>query len=622
MAVSGIGMEPGSSAAFDFVNFRMRAEENARITARRSGKLEILLKDIYDAMPCLPGEWTAEKLMDLELKVEDMMLRPVLGFAEKIAAARNGGARVVFISDMYLPEDFIVGQLKKYGFWKEGDKIYVSHNHGAIKFDGSLFDVVLKNEGIRSAELVHEGDHKLSDHAIPRSKGIKAELVDHHYNEFERAWMTGAAFTPHSKDVELMASLSRSFRLQGPDSTACKLITSVIAPMFVPFVGAILKDASARNINRLYFQARDGKVLFQIAKELVKDHPGMEVRYLYGSRRSFYLPGLVSRDKGMLDWFLHGSEGRTPMEMLMRLNLDESILLPHLERFGESASFLQERMDVHRTEKLKSIMHDDQVFDALFSASAEQRKIVKAYLEQEGLMEAGSFGVVDIGWSKLSLQCLSNIVGDNKIFGYFIAVFRERYNREDAAGYYSAIYPEALPGDSFDLLFSSATIAFLEQFMAMTNEASCIGYEKVEGKVRPRFGKMSVNADRYAGFIEQRDSCLEQYCRDYRMVRPMLRHEDQLASACGLRSLMVMFENPDDKLIDYLIPFQPDNGVDDQITFIRKLSATDMASEIFQRARGHKMSSAYLWREGSIQYSFGRKGMKLFNYLKHHRRGK
>ena len=108
----------------DLINSRLNAEKTAR---RNSGKEDVSLDDIYrnlslESFPNL----SKPALKRLELEVERENLSPVRQALDLIRNYRKKGKRILFISDMYLPSDFLKSQLRRFGFWEEEDRIYVS----------------------------------------------------------------------------------------------------------------------------------------------------------------------------------------------------------------------------------------------------------------------------------------------------------------------------------------------------------------------------------------------------------------------------------------------------------------------------------------------------------------
>jgi predicted HAD superfamily hydrolase len=78
----------------------------------------------------------AERLQTIEMEEEARLLRPIDGVRYLVERSRTVHGRAVFISDMYLPVEFIQEQLERHGFWHEQDELFVSHAHGCSKRTG------------------------------------------------------------------------------------------------------------------------------------------------------------------------------------------------------------------------------------------------------------------------------------------------------------------------------------------------------------------------------------------------------------------------------------------------------------------------------------------------------
>ena len=153
-----------------------------RLTA--SGHEEVTLEEIYDVFCELADADPAahrSELMALELATEERLLYANPPILEACAAAARAGIRVVFASDMYLPRDFILGQLRRAGYAVEppadggGRKLFLSVEHRASKHVGDLFDVMVRELGCREpAEIVHVGDNLHSDVLQAKARGLRA----------------------------------------------------------------------------------------------------------------------------------------------------------------------------------------------------------------------------------------------------------------------------------------------------------------------------------------------------------------------------------------------------------------------------------------------------------------
>lgn len=158
-----------------FWAFRVWAEFMAR---RQSPAEDISLTDIY-ALLARQLDLSAgqqELLMSKELEMESLLMLPITGSQSLIAELRQKGA-VVFVSDMYLPADFIRNLLVSFGFFMTGDRLYVSGNLGLSKASGGLFRHVLDDLGCSPHGMHHIGDNLWSDFIVPRRFGIESSLV-------------------------------------------------------------------------------------------------------------------------------------------------------------------------------------------------------------------------------------------------------------------------------------------------------------------------------------------------------------------------------------------------------------------------------------------------------------
>ena len=165
--------KPTPDELTDFRLERMRAEREAR--AQKSNG-EVLLADIYAEFDWLEQRGLdRERGMQAEIETEHDLIRPIAAARERIRRARESGARIVFISDMYLPSMVIGSWLVESGMAAPEDPVYVSGEMGVSKKSGDLFRRVAEKEGLDFRRWRHLGDHPVSDLAAPRKLGIQAE---------------------------------------------------------------------------------------------------------------------------------------------------------------------------------------------------------------------------------------------------------------------------------------------------------------------------------------------------------------------------------------------------------------------------------------------------------------
>lgn len=229
-----------------------------------------------------------KELCQLELELEREMLVPVLSMRDKVNECRKHGDKIIFISDMYLSSDFLIDILRNYGFYQNGDALYVSCECGALKWNGELFEYVRKKENMPSfRQWHHYGDNKQGDYNAPKKLGIKCTLINHAYTPCQQQW----ADNDHSlgfKYPSILAGLGRSLHYSTEWNMHTDFVVDIIAPFYCSLVYRMMTDAEQRGIKRLYFCARDAYMMYIIAQKYAPLFPTIECQFLYISRQALY----------------------------------------------------------------------------------------------------------------------------------------------------------------------------------------------------------------------------------------------------------------------------------------------------------------------------------------------
>lgn len=290
MAHHILGSSADKASISDFVLVRRIAEGKAREQLINETKEDITLEDIYafcdfSKLTNIPNH----AIMQTEMDIEEKMLVPVKSVMQEISHLHEEGINIIFISDMYLPEEFIKRILVNTNLFKDGDKLYISGTVGKSKSTGHLYDYVKKELNSNFNHWVHKGDNKQSDYEIPRRKGIKAKHIIQPFSYYEQKTLEHNLGLS-SPDIKVVASISRATRLQMNDEPSFRFAADFIAPMMTTFVHQIFDDATQRSIKHLYFMARDAYILYIIAHEFTPLYPTISIHYLYASRQSLYEP--------------------------------------------------------------------------------------------------------------------------------------------------------------------------------------------------------------------------------------------------------------------------------------------------------------------------------------------
>jgi FMN phosphatase YigB (HAD superfamily) len=413
-----------------FYQARVNADRRARLcTNGVEATLTAIYHELADELEIAIE--LADKLKQLELAVEAEYLRPVPQAICLIEEARRSHPNVIFISDMYLPPEFVQERLEQYGFWLEGDRLYVSSQWRMSKGKGDLFLKVLEDFHLSPQMLTHTGNSLSFDVIKPSSLGINAIYFnDANPNRYELIFQKYAQIT--NGVTSIWGGISRYTRLSintktPKESIIRDIAASVAAPILTAYVIWILQQAKARKLARIYFLARDGEILLQIAKELApKIYPEVELRYLYVSRQALRMPGLTKINKAFWEWMFDDTDIFTIDSLLARMCLDRQAAQPIFEPLGYPLALWQKNLSTKERVSLRTQLEKNTSLQELVLEIAKQkREVLKAYLQQEKMLDGQSFGLVDVGWKgslQISLENAFEIFGTRNPVGFYFAL--------------------------------------------------------------------------------------------------------------------------------------------------------------------------------------------------------
>ena len=124
-------------AVENFSKVRIEAEKTAR--KKYSHNIDITLNQIYECMP-----ENMQEMMTAEINFEKQVLTPNNELKEVFEYAKRKNKKIVIASDMYLPSSVLSDILKSKGY--DGyTKLYVSGECLKAKFNGSMYDLIIKD---------------------------------------------------------------------------------------------------------------------------------------------------------------------------------------------------------------------------------------------------------------------------------------------------------------------------------------------------------------------------------------------------------------------------------------------------------------------------------------------
>ena len=399
-----------------------RAKQEAFIVWRRNCT-GFTIEDFYskaNAISFLPYNYL--ELSDAELHIEEMQLVANLKVKKLIEEYRAKGNVIKFISDMYLPSDFLEFILRREGCFVDGDEVIVSCEWKARKENGSLFKMVRNTYNPK--KWTHYGDNKNSDIRMAKRFGIKAVHVDCNYTVIEQNWIDHSFDYLEGWLLSVFAGICRASRLTTDGNLYFQMAVDYILPLYYSYILSVFDNARQRGINRLYFSSFDNIFLMRIADYI--PHNDFDLRIISLSQDVLILPFLriTGADGYMLLAEKNTIIGREVNELLKEIKITPEELAQHNIEINFSKIETKEQ----ETYFVDALFNNQSLLDWMRRRSDADLLMIKEYFIQEGLMDGTSSAMVDIGWNssmRVMVNALLKYFNANFLEFYYISVTRD-----------------------------------------------------------------------------------------------------------------------------------------------------------------------------------------------------
>jgi FMN phosphatase YigB (HAD superfamily) len=414
-------------------DMRVKAESAAR---QKSKTGEVSLQNIYEQL--VPFfNWSppeSEKAIALEIQLERLSLRPVPETRRRIQELHQQQQAVAYLSDMYLPTGSIRDFLKDHQIWSDSDFLYVSAEIGVGKGSGQLFKHHLRQHSLMAPQLHHSGDNLHADINVPKKMGIQVTpFLQAHLNRYEQQISDNEKLPLQFRS--LLAGASRLCRLDCLEKephrqTIWNTATSVIAPLIFGFVHWVLTEAKRQGIQRLYFMARDGQILWKTAQVICQKWDyNVDCRYFYGSRQAFHFPAIQELGETEFNWIFDNPEFVSVRIICKRVNLKPEQIADTLSSYNLHAESWDKNLTPQEELSLKAVFQEPVIVELITSIAKTHRENALGYFTQEGMDDEVRFATVDIGWSGKSQRSLSKLLAAGSLYpseglaGFFFGLF-------------------------------------------------------------------------------------------------------------------------------------------------------------------------------------------------------
>jgi len=437
-------------AAFDnidFKNLRTWAEWDARVKCKvKNGHMEVGIKDIWENLEKETG-LSVRKGMEREQDIEKKLCYANPFMLEVWKRLQSMNKKILVVSDMYLPEDFIATLLENAGYTGI-QKIYLSNEYQKSKADGSLYFEVIKEwcgvdiETVRikpgnvlsgkegqscvngnGFSMVHIGDNPHSDKKMARNCGVdvlpypninKNALL---YRPMDMSCIVGSAYR-----AIVSSHLYNGLYTYGMDYEYGFIYGGLFAVGYCSFIHEYYKN---QRLDKLLFLSRDGDILKQAYDYL---YPEDSTEYVYWSRKA---AAKLMADEDKHDFFRRFlyhkvNQKYTIAGILHSMELDDLIeQLGEWEKIwirgeknsekeikkGKKRTFVDLRPEEELTDKNVHLLRQfieakwEQVL-AVYSSQVTASGKYYAYV----LDGCSRIAAVDIGWAGSGAMALSHLV--------------------------------------------------------------------------------------------------------------------------------------------------------------------------------------------------------------------
>ena len=381
----------------------LRQETESETRKDTPTKEDITLKEIYQNI-----DHILKPFEKVEQDWEEMVLRANPELKQVYDYALEQGKKILIVSDMYLPTEFLAKVLKKNGFDK-WDKLYVSGDIGLTKASGNLFKKIIKECSPISAEkILHIGDDKKSDYNIPQKLGIQCVLYQKVIKQFLEAHKALSYLYEETKFnlglSILLSVLAYRWHLKRCNHKQVSNYWNELGylyggPLAYGYCRYVEEVAKEQKLDFLGFVARDGYTLQKVFNRLC---PDIKTAYIYTPR----FLNLICR----LDYARRNKDQTNAIVTYFSKNnqIRELLEKKDLKNARQQHQFIQENKELFVYEAKKNM--------------ANYKKYVKSVIPN-----SGKIGIVDTITGEFSSQKLLQSALGQSVYGIYWSVLLQAF---------------------------------------------------------------------------------------------------------------------------------------------------------------------------------------------------
>ena len=365
----------------EFYINRIYAERVARSNREKE---DVNLDEIYRYLEYPSSIKKILKNIEIEFEINNCVINEkILPIIKSCIELKK---KIIVTTDMYLPRICIEKILEKVKI--PYVKVYISSEVGLTKLSGHLYDYILNDLKIDSSSIIHYGDNLVSDIENAKSKGIEAIVRPIRS-------VTQCYLSNRSKVNPGLNHLIKISKLCSDGTVESRIGKFVIALVLVEFCHWIKQKKEKRQIDKLYFIAREGYLIKKIYEKLFPEDLN-SVFYLRLNKNMLRLPALfIDPSVETLVGLLPDKSSFTWKQIIELLLIKDDIARIN-ETFDEKNIKLDVAKEILRRDILEH-KYDDIIGILLKIAHkkiSEQYELLFQYLQEYGCFD-GKIAVIN-----------------------------------------------------------------------------------------------------------------------------------------------------------------------------------------------------------------------------------
>jgi len=390
----------------------------------------------------------------------------------------------IIISDMYYTLQMMKNILDNFDI--RCDNLFVSSYYKINKYRG-LFNIVLEKLDIFPEQLVHIGDNNEADYISPRRIGISSIILNTSYTDREAN--CDSSLRKLIRKLRLNTNLKKSDK----GMMICDISTSIAAPLLYCYVEWCMLRAIDLKIYKLAFLARDGYIMYNIAKNIQNSgkFKDLNLMYMYNSRYATQ-PYTLNLNTTYMDiisgehmWLIHCAEDIITRRIILNrlwLNGDEF----------DDIYDLDEKLDRIEIEQFIMFLMKNKWTKIIENIRSDKNSYTKRYMDN--FMKT-PIVLVDSGWFGNMIYSMRKLYPENKlIYGLFIKLFPNKhlFNNSNNISWLNNIERD-IPVQQIVECFVSTDRGVFKGFTKTSPIFGLIEYEKINWGSRVQMNRI-INA--------------------------------------------------------------------------------------------------------------------------------